>query len=785
MRPYLNNYFETLSGRRQERVSSLLEEARVGKEQLDELANRLHSTITGEGFSPVALGKDQADSLIRSDNTSLNIRDITLRIRDLYRISNLISLLLNSHASVLVADVKALEDELIAMEKLAFNFAFLLSDNQSFDYGYLESFSDERGRDGRFSVVPDRSGSPFGPAAHAAVRVDEGVLSLPQSLANSHGLSGEILKGNATAFAVSDTGLKNVFSKGTSTGWKMTLATAGPITAPLPEANGRTGAQVMLEFRLSQPAPCSEIKLVPFADMPIEVLQVTTYNGEDDSTGKNLLDSPRIMDRPLTLHFVMESVVRFRVLLNQPTYERVTKFEKVAEHRYMELVREINNQRTIGVKRHSRKGVNHLERAEQARIMGKTYYSSSLPSTDLSPTYGPMNTKQLAKILRYKLSSRWQKVVGKKSYIVYDVVKLSGHMKEVTRNSADPTFNKLTHYLTTDNPIHQVIERPPLTGFTEAGFDYHYNVGLHYVGIGTEAPGFKGVFVSKPLPSPGDIGEVRIKTEEDNYIVPVSSRNSKIVTSVEYSVSNKSNPIEENDWLPILPAGQHKVEGERLFFDEAGQAYLRFPAQSSQLLSIYRNGYLISLDSSAFIRGTPGSFIGLRLKGSFTPDDIFTCDYFPVGDPSVINFQAYGFDLPPLVSVHSTDGTGEKFLSTGERNTVNLSYFPYIDPAQAAAGGYQPIVVKFDDGTVAQNLTDYQTNKTVPLPPSDYYYIHSGDTLMFNQPIKKPFRVYYQYLQNNVRVRTILRCNAKDFVSPKVDYVHVKAKTRRPDARRL
>jgi len=205
------------------------------------------------------------------------------------------------------------------------------------------------------------------------------------------------------------------------------------------------------------------------------------------------------------------------------------------------------------------------------------------------------------------------------------------------------------------------------------------------------------------------------------------------------------------------------------------------------MIRLYRNGYPFDLGRAAFVYDhTIGSVRGFKIDPVLVnPDDFFTCDYTPIGDPTVVSFEALGFDIPPLVFSYDETGSGERRLSTGERNTVQLDNEPYIDPYQSEQSGYHPIIVRLEDGTVPQNLTDYQTRKSVPLPSDGYYYIHSGNTLMFNRPIRMPFRVYYQYLQNNVRFRVILRCNNKDFVSPKVDYVHVKAKTRQSDARKV
>lgn len=790
MRPYLTNYIETLSGRRRERIGSLLEEARVGKEQLSSVLGRLDQTVAGG--SALVLQKHRSEALIRSLPIRANVVSMEDRIEELFQMANAIGLLLNSHSAILSSDVKAIEDELVAMNKMVSNFAFLLADNQSYDYAYLETFTDELNRDTSLGAIPDRSSLPFGPADQAVVRTEEGALGLPESILNSHGMVGEIIKSNAGAFTISDTGLHNVLRKGNSTGWKKTILTAGPVTAPLPEAEGRIGAQVVLEFRLIQPAPCSEINLSPYADLSVELLQVTTFDSDEDAEGTSHLMGPKLLDRPYTLHFPMRPVSKFQIVLNQPTYHRVTRHEDVLEFRYHHLLESLDQRRETNSHTYKRVySVHTIEQAILLDVMGEGQQSVSLPANNLSPDRGPMDIGNLVLAFRFDRPSLWAEGIQDEAYILFDVLQQqpNNNVNDINRYDGDFEITKNVRFLASDNPISQVVDKAMNTQVIDSGFTYYYNLGLHYVGIGVESPGFKGVYVSKPLPAPGDIGVVRIKTEEDNYFARFSARQSKVLTSVEYSVSNQSTPSREIDWRPILPINTNKVQGERLFLDEGGTGLFRFTADAASEMAIYRNGYTMSTGAGAvelIPGGQPGTLDGAKIAlGSMAPEDIFTCDYYPIGDPTVLSFEDEDYRVPPLVSAFDEDGAGERFLSTSDRNLVTLASNPYIDMQQVAAGSYQPIVVQLDDGTVPQNLTDYRTRALVTLPADGYYYIHSGNTIMFNRPITTPFRVYYQYLQNNVRIRTVLRCNVQDFVSPRVDSVHLKAKTRNPDVRVL
>ncbi|HJS83575.1 MAG TPA: hypothetical protein VJ742_12150 [Nitrososphaera sp.] len=842
MRDYVDNFFETLTTHRQERVSDLLEEARVAKEQFTSLVDNLQTRFTE--LVPLVLAHERVNVEIDSGVFGGNMRQAFLYVSELFQMSNLISVLLDSHTAVLTGDVKQIEDELIALDKLSKNYAFLLGDSRAYNFAYLEPFSDESGRDTQVNFfIPDRSGQVFGPAENAIIRSDEGVLALNSHI-KTHALTGTILKGNGTAFVVNSTDLSEALIANSSTGWQMTVAAPSPITSSLPEAHGEKGAQVLIEFLLSQPAPAAEIKLVPFADHSMELLQVTVYPSNNDSSAVDVLQEKMIMDRPITLHFPLQTVSRFRILLNQPIYNRRIVPPNQYEEYYRKVIRTWKKVRKTpapqdgGSTRHRHP---HRRKFDLSYFLGwirglpiqqivrrfadevvervddfvgdfqdeirETHdkIRSSIPSGWQSSAWGPMRTDDILRDVRSRLTDLdpW---VDERNHGMNHVVHMVHHIRDEIEDLIRRIFGRKRRPTTPPKPTKPpkeewewreevtVIEPPPPTLPPVSNNEYEYVLGLYFAGIGVDAPGFKGVFVSRSMDIEGDAGEIRLKTAENNYILPVTDRDSAQLTSVEYSVSNKSEPSLESDWIPVLSIGQKDVKGERCFPDSGGKVLFRFPANVNGDLSLYKNGYKIPLLPEAMLRSANRlTFIGAVLPlGSFTSQDIITVDYVPSELKTTVNFTAEGFTEVPLVSSFDANGAGEGFLASTGTNEIDLLHRPYIDSNQVAMssysvnGGmspYQPVAVRFEDGSVAINLTNYGSGVQAALPvSSNYYFIHSGNIVKFNQPVLKPFRVYYQYLQSDVRVRVVLRVNSRDFVSPKVDYFHLKAKTRRADA---
>src|SRR5690606_10015542 len=99
-------------------------------------------------------------------------------------------------------------------------------------------------------------------------------------------------------------------------------------------------------------------------------------------------------------------------------------------------------------------------------------------------------------------------------------------------------------------------------------------------------------------------------------------------TDIEYYISHKKNPA-ATDWKPILPVGKTYVQGELLSGDLYPGDYpevkeqeskgnplivysLRFPAVSSQTLTIRRNG--IAMHPSTYVLSDDGRKVGIMSK---------------------------------------------------------------------------------------------------------------------------------------------------------------------------
>lgn len=800
-RPYLPSYMTTLTNRRQARVGEILDSARVAREEVNTLADRLEATFSE--LSPMALSEEAFNSLITSGTTGLNFRDVDVRIFDLFTMANTVSTILDSHKASFSAEIKALEDELIALEKMAANYAFLLGDGKAYDYAFLEPFNNDTGRDISLTFdIPDRGGQSFAAHQNAVILSDQGVLTLP-TMTGSHGLVGTIMTGNATAYMTNDTDFSNVYTASASTGWTATIRTPSPVTAAMPGAGGRAGVQVPLEFTLSQPAPASQIKISPLADFSVELLQVSLYTGDSEDTRDDLMAEGefKTLNRSYTLQFPMRTVSRFKLLICQPAYDYLPVQVNETEAESRRMLEEAKARRSMD--RASAPTVDNLRTAQdrhrkhrltalcrKIRIgsvnLEDRQYQTSVPASDSS--WGILSTGHFLKSLRHRPgdSDQWNPEDAISTAFLRMATQRIPELRELSNNTDESqSYNP-------DFRINETLIALHSQARLNA-YQYRYRLGLSNVAIGAEAPGFKGVYISKPLNAPGDVGEVRLKAAYTDAFNTTTARNSTQVTSVEFSVTSQSNPKFETQWVPILPTGETLVTGERFFPDNGGKGYFRFSAKMSSNIRVYRNGFSIAIDPRSYLLDLAGEVAGLTLAvGQYNLDDVFTVDYQPVGDPTTISFAKAGFNTDaPLVTNYDDQGAGESYATTLGRNEIDLLHTPYIDPVRAQGSPYvpnfghanfSPIVVSLLSGAIITNLTNYLGGEqtTLPTAAQGYYYVHAGRTLLFNQKVEN-FRVYYQYLENALRFRVALRVNDKNFASPEVDFAHLKGKTRRPN----
>lgn len=820
MNPYVNDYVNVLSSRGSARASRILESVKVEKQQIDKIVAKLNNSGS---FSNLVVDREQRYSKIQSGKLLNQFRDVRTRIQNIFDSANDVSLVLDSYSDLLLADIKTLEDELYALEKVADTYAFLLADNGAYDFASLEPFSDERGRDLDILPVPDRTGQPLDVSQMGAIKQDEGVLIIQGDATNSFPFStARIIRNNAGALVTSDTGIQHAITKNDKTGWKLAVSSPSPITSRSERTNTLreeevSGLRVIIELILDRPAPCDNLVITPFTDIPFTLDQVRAFEKPDEVEYKDLLTNSMSVDMIRHVMFPMMPVGKVQLYLSAGEYQR-----KVEDPPNSELITKHIPKPTRGPQDIMGYSFQDPD-ATQGDVLqhdqlwfGKQKpgpWSVSLPKTNFAPTWGWW-FKTRSSLERKSLVPRsavWDNS-SVTNRVLMDVLRKIGGGQDIL----DSVFHSDMHYRLpgeydrggnmVDRSTDAVATLPPIVPSTnssvlpeqqaKADMSYQYTLGIRNVQIGLNASRPVGYFVSNILEAPGDIAQLRLKAKDTNISIAGTNRDQALVTSIEYSVTNITDPTHEEDWIPILPIDETEIKGERLYLNDRGVAPLRFGGKLSAPMYLYQNGIKVDRPLTELTQLSPDKdFVSAILlpKDLFTTSDIMTCDYVPIGDPTIVDFTTAQVWLrASLISSFDADGTGQGFL--GDTSEISLAHAPYIDYSQVEDSTYStvsgltpytPVVVKFSDGTLATNLTNYTdgTQASLDSASDTIQFIHSDFVIKFNKVPGQAFRVFYHYVPNSVRFRVVLRSNYGTFTSPKVDYVQVKAKLRKSNAK--
>lgn len=337
---------------------------------------------------------------------------------------------------------------------------------------------------------------------------------------------------------------------------------------------------------------------------------------------------------------------------------------------------------------------------------------------------------------------------------------------------------------------------------------YSYSFSLRNIQFGktrqiknstNSASSSKACFISSRIPIDGNPLGVKAKLNLEELLDSKSlpSFDLSEANSYELSISIKENPISENDWIPLVPYDSNEIKSEFLFIDPINKTgQLRFfPIESS--IKIYCNQKLLNqqdyiinkFNKSILINNFDNKNIYIV---SYTIDDVnFSQNYIDISTLLIAN---------PTLSAYTNDKNGEYFERTGSNNSIKLSNQPYVDLSKLVKAsysprggtintieyaGYNPVAVKFLDGSYAINLTNYvlgSSEKGSFYDAQEVLFFHNGKNIIFNKSINKPFNVIYNYLNSQIRFRLIIRNNFNNYFSTgSVDNVILKFKTKNSD----
>lgn len=786
MDQYVDEYIPLLSGSGKRKALDILLEARVSQTNVEALVNNL---IVKSDLRSLILRKDDFLSKISAENINSSFNNVFFEFADLYQRSNQIATITASYAEILNSEISSLNKEIDVIEKSIRNYAFLLSDAKAYNHSFLEPFSDTAFMDDVDFAMTDRSGTEYQSLEKASVNTTDGTLVISGDLRRSFSLIADVVSSNFTITNDDEEQLNNIsdsVSKNDAAAWQLVAKSPIPLSLIPTEFEGidgseKGGALMVVDYELSQSAPCDTLSIDPVVGDNFELLQAIVYYSDDIGSTKNLLLAPKNIDQKTSLYFELKPIKKIRCFFRQGLYVRkhTTRLGLGTPNR------PIVNQAIRNLSHNTGRRIIYedMQGSSKKNLSGRVSRFSFDVASD-----GTVAANRLGNFGRSNKDKSPESILADTAASNSATNGMSLFDMELADNAGRADVSE--DYRPVDEDARITNSRSLLAAADASMLQYEYTFGIKKVSIGSSVDKTRSIYISKKLPAPGDTGEVRLNAGYIDSVDP--SLDNPYITSVEFSVTNVSRPDKETDWIPILPSGQTQIESERLFFSNTGYSEFRFKPSYEDNVLIYKNGLSFNLEKyGKFIMNNLNEIIGLYINPIYyTSRDIFTCYYAPIGDSSLVNFEAAGFDVPPLVSAYDVDGPGEGFNSTSNQTSIRISNEPFIDYAQAKSVdysatygmiSYSPITIRLEDGTLAYNLTNYvspQEQAQLEADSQNITFLHSGNNIIFNRPQADKFRVYYQYLPSTVRVRVILRTNSKQFATPKVDFYQIKSKIR-------
>lgn len=229
-----------------------------------------------------------------------------------------------------------------------------------------------------------------------------------------------------------------------------------------------------------------------------------------------------------------------------------------------------------------------------------------------------------------------------------------------------------------------------------------YSYGIREIQVGGSRYEPRAVAITKPIAVGPLVQQIVLETDEEHQDRPyavdlvggVPKPLMRRITNVEWYASAKGAP-KDNEWLPILPRNQKRVEQEKLIDASrmpvapygAGFVFyeLRFDVQGA--LEVFLNG--IALEDSQYRLCDDQRSIAVK-EQLYSPTSVLTASYTPKPSAYVLNISSSADAVPHV----GPDGSGgERIDKVPVRRSHQLLYVPRKDTVRVFIEGEEWIKV--------------------------------------------------------------------------------------------
>lgn len=379
MDPQLSNYVTTFSNQSRRTIQSVLSTARLEKAELGRLVDKVSSFVGPTDYSPRLIAPLQE---VQRNVIFDMFRDMDLRVKTQFDISNSLSLLSSSMSNIFGGELKKIEQDLEYLNAYIDNYSFISGEDDLYNRSFIENFDNESNSyfsknvdiNNQSTNVPDRNNQNFLLSELAKVDAAAGVLKFSsgfeQSLRSIN--LNDIQEINydtnfSSQYISSDTGVEKVINNINSKVWSVNVKTPFIIKESILDKqeyssykNGivlSPSAQIAVNIKFNRLIEMSRLRINPNYAAGMQIAQIIIESETSSSSGtsslttfkKGVLSAPVIIDKTFDIDFDQTYMVKsMTIVFAQTNYKRtkITSVQSEVNSKIVsQIVKEIRNRR--------------------------------------------------------------------------------------------------------------------------------------------------------------------------------------------------------------------------------------------------------------------------------------------------------------------------------------------------------------------------------------------------------------------------------------------------------
>lgn len=789
MGKFLDDFLLTMPETQAEQLKSIYNKEASGAGAIDkatvqEALTRLKAQIdSSKDFS--FQGRHQSNKLVSSTHNQ-NMEEIDFDLNVLFNLSASIDEYMKDHLALTQSGLQIIDKNIYKIKQRMTQIRMMLNKDVNYDqviYETLEAPNYTEVNEKELLIYATDRFNEQVPSTNYAEQVGNalilaGVMSEDQVKTNYGRKLANIKVRSKTGYSTTITGheIDKAFDNSMDTYWAENVLVDEPIEET--ETTGweiyskygsLTGALCEIEIQLDAVSTVSDIHFDPFCSYPIEIVDITGYENRDFGGKKYSLisrehENPnqvgQTSNKKMIFRFPSVEIGSMIITIRQENYTKENYIVKKDDLENMEMWNQISSDQEI-LDDTKKQSETMAEFNRKNEISGWTTYLDALKkwATDVKET-GLINAATTA-------------------------------MEKIRKGDyKNGLFLQLTE-------LENSTETPPedLQSEWNAVNKTSYVYGAYNISVYGRKYKDESVYVSKPFNLSSNAKRITLDTTETQVTqYDEKDGHKSYLTDIEYYLTAKKNPT-FNEWIPICPISNKRINNELLLGDTIGGKYeefkaygtsiefsLRFTAASKDSVEIHKNGQPLPKDY--FMVSDDGRKVAILAK-YYISTAAYTVSYQPTD-------KAYYFDteedlnLQPILYTNDKGEVGEHFKNIEAGSSITLQNTPYLSRNFLFAKdrneeSYKqkenvlkevsieyPVQIWVDDIPLL-NITNYDSNTYDPerlLENNGYTFAQIGSEITFGKPVDKEtfsvVKVDYHYIINNIRMKAILRRTTLD-----------------------